>query len=52
MKKEEVKIYYYYGTDGNRYYTPSVELAHARADFHGSSLYYETYTVDVPYEKK
>lgn len=52
MKKEEVKIYYYYGQGGDRCYTPSVEYAHARADYFGSSVFYETYTVEVPEEKK
>ena len=52
MKKEEVKIYFYYGQDGSRYYTSSVEFAHARAKVHGSNVFYETYMVDPLPEKE
>lgn len=51
-KKEEAKIFYYYAEDGNKYYTPSVELAYARAGASKTDeVYYETYLVDIIEEK-
>ena len=52
MNKEEVKIYYYYGKDGMKYHTPSVEFASARAESNDGNVYYETYMVDVVVDKK
>jgi len=51
-KQEEAKIFYYYAEDGNKYYTPSVQLAYARAEESKTEeVFYETYLVDVIEEK-
>ncbi len=46
-KKEEVTIYYYYDEAVVKYFTPSLEFAHARAEKYNSGVYGEKYLVDV-----
>ena len=47
MTKEEATIYYYYDEKGAKYFTPSLEFAHARAEVYNSGVYGEKYLVDV-----
>ena len=47
LHEEEVTIYYYYDEAGVKYFTPSLEFAHARAEKYNSGVYGEKYLVDV-----